>query len=87
MESATSPFNPDIEDLLPLARLGLQSRNIPGSEINAFLDVIGGRVDSGQNGAAWQRRWVTMTGPDLHQLLGAYRLQQNTGQPVHTWQL
>ena len=76
-----------IEDLLPLARRGLQSRNIPDAEIDKYLNVIGGRVESGQNGAAWQRRWVAMNGPDLHQLLDAYRSLQDTGKPVHTWQL
>ena len=73
--------------LWALARLGLQSRDIQDSEIDDYLDVIGARVDSGQNGAAWQRRWVAMNGPDLHALLQAYRQLQDTGQPVHTWSL
>ncbi|MDH3643993.1 MAG: glutamate--cysteine ligase [Gammaproteobacteria bacterium] len=76
-----------IEDLLPLARRGLQSQGIPDSEIEDYLDVIAARVDSGQNGAAWQRRWVAMNGPDLHALVSAYRQLQDAGQPVHTWAL
>ena len=44
--------------LLPIARRGLESANIPPGEIDTYLDVIAARVDSGQNGAAWQRRWV-----------------------------
>jgi hypothetical protein len=76
-----------MEDLLPLARLGLQSQDVPDAEIEEYLGVIAARVDSGQNGAAWQRRWVAMNGPDLHELVAAYRTRQDAGQPVHTWAL
>lgn len=76
-----------LEELLPLARLGLQSRNIPDGEIDEYLDVIGARVESSQNGAAWQRRWVAMHGVDLNALVQAYRANQDAGEPVHTWAL
>ena len=76
-----------LDDLLPLARVGLQSRDIPDSDIDEYLNIIGSRVDSGQNGAAWQRRWVAENGPDLHELLRTYRHHQDTGHPVHTWSL
>jgi hypothetical protein len=62
-----------VEELLPLARRGLQSRNIPDAEIDEYLNIIGARVESSQNGAAWQRRWVAMHGTDLHALVQAYR--------------
>jgi gamma-glutamyl:cysteine ligase YbdK (ATP-grasp superfamily) len=75
------------DELLPLARRGLQSRSIPDAEIDEFLDVVGARVESSQNGAAWQRRWVAMHGIDLHELVQAYRERQEQGDPVHTWSL
>ena len=74
-------------DLLPMARRGLESENIPLSEIDDYLNVIAARVDSGQNGAAWQKRWVHLHGADLHQLVSEYRKQQDAGQPVHSWKL
>lgn len=74
-----------IDELLPLARLGLQSQDIPESEIADYLDVVAGRVDSGLNGAAWQRRWVARNGPDMHGLVRAYRELQDQGEPVHCW--
>ncbi len=74
-----------IDQLIPLARLGLQSEDIPDSEIDEYLEVIAARVDSGQNGAAWQRRWVHMNGMDLHGLVKEYQSRQH--QPVHTWSL
>ena len=76
-----------IEDLLPLARVGLRSQEIPESEIDEYLDVIAARVDSGLNGATWQRRWVTKNGLDLHGMVEAYCGHQDAGQPVHTWTL
>lgn len=76
-----------IEELLPLARRGLESRGIPDSEIDEHLNIIGARAESSQNGATWQRRWVAAHGNDLHQLVRAYRERQEQGNPVHTWSL
>jgi len=76
-----------LSDLLPMARRGLESVSIPESEIDDYLNVIAERVDSGQNGAAWQRRWVHLHGEDLHQLVQEYRALQDSGEPVHTWKL
>lgn len=76
-----------MEELIPIARRGLESRDVPASEIEEYLGVVAARVDSSQNGAAWQRRWVTLNGPDFHALTRAYRELQDTGRPVHTWPL
>lgn len=76
-----------IDDLMPLAHRGLESVDIPAAEIDDYLDVVASRVDSGQNGAAWQRRWVHLNGADLHALVCEYRARQDAGSPVHTWGL
>lgn len=76
-----------MDELLPMARRGLESENIPVSEVDDYLNVIAERVDSGQNGAAWQRRWVHLHGEDFHQLVREYRELQDAGDPVHTWKL
>jgi gamma-glutamyl:cysteine ligase YbdK (ATP-grasp superfamily) len=76
-----------LAELLPMARRGLESVSIPVAEIDDYLNVIAERVDSGQNGAAWQRRWVHLHGEDLHQLVREYRTLQDSGEPVHTWKL
>lgn len=73
--------------LLPIARRGLESQNIPAGEIDTYLDVIAARVDSGQNGAAWQRRWVHLHGHDMHALVCEYRARQEQGHPVHEWEM
>jgi len=74
-----------MDELIPLARRGLESVDIPASEIAEYLDLVAARVDSGQNGAAWQRRWVHLNGMDLHAMVGEYRARQH--EPVHTWSL
>jgi gamma-glutamyl:cysteine ligase YbdK (ATP-grasp superfamily) len=76
-----------VDELLPLARRGLQSRDIPDAEIDTYLGVVAARADSSQNGAAWQRRWVALNGADMHALTCAYRVLQETGAPVHSWPL
>jgi gamma-glutamyl:cysteine ligase YbdK (ATP-grasp superfamily) len=73
------------EQLLPEARLGLQSLNLPDAEIDQYLDIIGGRVENSQNGAAWQRRWIAANGTDFKGLVAAYLEQQNRDLPVHQW--
>lgn len=74
-----------IEELLPVARRGLESEDIPSEEISDYLGVIAERVDVGQNGAAWQKGWVRQHGMDLHAMVREYRIRQDEGQPVHTW--
>jgi len=74
-----------VDELIPMARLGLQSEDIPDSEIDEYLELIAARVDKGQNGAAWQRRWVHLNGMDLHGLVQEYQSRQH--EPVHTWSL
>lgn len=76
-----------LEELLPLARRGLQSRDIPEAEIDEYLGVVAARVESSQNGAAWQRRFIALNGPDLNALTRAYRSLQEGGEPVHRWPL
>lgn len=56
-------------------------------EIDEYLNIVGARVESPQNGAAWQRRWVAMRGADLNALVHARRIHQDEGEPVHTWPL
>ena len=76
-----------MDELLPIARRGLQSRDVPEPEIDEYLGIVAARAESGRNGAAWQRRWVARNGPDLHALTRTYRSLQERGEPVHCWPL
>lgn len=79
------------EHLLPLARQGLETAGVDGSDIDTYLGVIGERVQSGRTGAQWMMKSLAATegpGPkDMsYRALTASMLQhQKKGKPVHTW--
>ncbi len=75
------------QELLPLARSGLQNLGIDQDEIETWLGVIEGRVRSGRTGTAWQRAYVQRHGADMEALTQAYLAQQATSAPVHEWQV
>lgn len=74
-----------LEELLPLARAGLQAREVPAGEAESWLATVEARVASGRTGAAWQRAWRQRHGRDPAALVEAYLARQRTGVPVHRW--
>lgn len=74
-----------LHSLLPLAREGLQRQGCDEADIDLYLGIIEGRLQHGQNGAAWQLGWLDRHGEDMGGLLAAYRERQNSGVPVHHW--
>ena len=76
-----------LEELLPMARRGLRSYAIPDEELDEYLGIVEARVESTQNGAAWQKRWVTRNGMRANDLVLDYAFMQASGEPVHTWPL
>jgi CBS domain-containing protein/gamma-glutamyl:cysteine ligase YbdK (ATP-grasp superfamily) len=81
------------EQLLPLARQGLQSASVAGSDIDQYLGVIEERAKSGQTGSQWAMKsaaGMSRRGPrdiDYRALTEAMLKQQKEGNPVHTWSL
>lgn len=75
------------DKLLPLAYEGLDYLGIAGSDIKEYLGVISDRLEQKTNGATWQRAFVTRHGPDMFALTESYYAQQNSGSPVHEWQV
>ncbi|MCG6887476.1 MAG: glutamate--cysteine ligase [Proteobacteria bacterium] len=73
------------ETLLPLAENGLARLGIGVDERRTWLAVIAGRLQTGQNGAHWQRAWVARHGRDMAALTAAYVERQEKGEPVHEW--
>ena len=70
-----------LEELLPLARRGLASYGIPEPEIEEYLGIVEARVDSTQNGAAWQKRWIARNGMHANDLVLDYIRLQEQGRP------
>lgn len=74
-----------VEELLPLARRGLEALELDAADVTLYLDIIAARVASERTGADWQRRFLSRHGPDLTNLTLAYLDRQRSGRPVHEW--
>jgi hypothetical protein len=82
-----------VTELLPWAREGLLRADVAPAEANHLLEVIAGRVATGQTGAVWQRKALAaaerrMGRPAaLEAMLHSYLDFAATGEPVHTWSI
>jgi hypothetical protein len=74
-----------LDELLPAAQEGLGVLGIDPEDRDRYLGIIRARLESGQTGACWQRRFVEHHGPDRGALTAAYLERQSRGDPVHTW--
>ncbi len=78
-------------ELLPLAKYGLEQRQIASEDIDRYLGVIGERARLHTNGARWQLRAYTELRSKLNQdealvaLTAGIIKNQTTEQAVHTW--
>jgi CBS domain-containing protein/gamma-glutamylcysteine synthetase len=81
------------KELLPIARKGLESRNIDPADIDKYLGIIEQRVDKHANGARWILRTFTKfkkeTSVDesLTSLTAAIYHNQIGSRPVHEWEI
>lgn len=72
------------QQLLPLAREGLTALGIAASDNERYLAVLGERLRTRRNGAAWQVAHFARH-RDLVRLTADYIEQQSRQQPVHQW--
>lgn len=78
--------------LLPMAHEGLRRWGVDAEVRDRFLGVIGGRAQTGRNGARWQVATVAalqdggLTRPAaLAEMLRRYCEHMHSNEPVHTW--
>ncbi len=76
-----------LEELLPLAKRGLEKLDINPDDIQTYLGVIEARIRTGRTGADWQLDFVARHGHDMNNLTRAYSKWQQQGTPVHEWNL
>ena len=80
-----------LEQLLPLARQGLESAAVEAADIHKYLGIIEERVRSRQTGARWILKSLAameQTGPKevrLRELTATMLDCQKKESPVHTW--
>lgn len=72
-------------ELLGVARAGLQMMDLNPDDIQNYMGIIEDRVRTRQNGAKWLRDYVQRHGDDFTTLTLAYLKKQNKGEPVHKW--
>jgi CBS domain-containing protein/gamma-glutamylcysteine synthetase len=81
------------EELLPIARAGLEKVNILESDIDTYLGVIEDRVESAQTGSYWvvksYGKLIKENNREqtLSTITGAMAKNQQKGEPVHKWGL
>ncbi|MHC4975825.1 MAG: glutamate-cysteine ligase family protein [Planctomycetota bacterium] len=82
-----------LEQLLPLARAGLEGASVDSRSIDRLLGIIEQRVTSGHTGSWWMlksassMRESSTRGERLVCLTAGISKRQDTGEPVHTWSL
>lgn len=77
-----------LEELLPIARQGLEQLGINQNDIAHYIDgVLKPRIQEGKTGAAWQKAYIDKHGSDFTAMTKAYAERQKQGEPVHCWSL
>ncbi|MBZ0265451.1 CBS domain-containing protein [bacterium] len=82
-----------LKELLPLAREGLITSRVDSSDIDKYLGVIEERVEKEATGSQWtlsslnNLRLQGPRGEQLNAITAAMINRQNTGEPVHKWEL
>lgn len=81
------------EELIPIAREGLEKANIDKSDIDKYLGIIGERAETARNGSQWMLHSFSKlrekTGKEeaFTAITAAMANRQREGSPVHTWSL
>jgi len=81
-----------LDELLPIAREGLQASSLDGADIDLYLGVIEERVRSRRTGAQWQLDSLAALGSKgplserLSAVTAAIAARQQGGLPVATWE-
>lgn len=82
-----------LQELLPLARKGLEKQKVQKADIDKYLGIIESRAKEHMNGARWQLRAYTKLRKEVSRdealsVLTACIIENQTkGDPVHTWKL
>ena len=75
-----------LNEILPPVRESLNSLYLDDFEIREYFDnILRPRTKSGQNGANWQKAFISTHGMRLQELTQVYSENQLTNRPVHEW--
>ena len=74
-------------ELIKNARHGLNMLDVDKDDIQDYIEVIEARLRKKQSGAEWQKAYAKKYDNDMNQLAARYWELQNSGNPVHDWNL
>ena len=86
LDGREHPVTELLEQLLLLARQGLEALDIARDDIERHIGLLTARLRTRRNGAAWQLAHHHRH-QDLFRLTADYLAQQRSGRPVHEWPL
>ncbi len=81
------------DELLPMARAGLESAKLDSADIDRYLGVIAERCRRGRTGSRWVLDSLAAMGEKgtkdqrMVALVRAMMARQQSGEPVHSWEL
>lgn len=80
------------KELIPRAIMGLSSFGVSRCDTEDFLEIISQRINTQQNGSAWQRKYIQQQTThqsewDFKEMTQAYLKHQQSGNPVSEWSL
>lgn len=82
-----------LEELLPIARKGLEHKKVNKNDIDKYLGIIEARAREHMNGARWQLRAFSNLKKEVDRdealsvLTSSIIKNQSKSKPVHTWKL
>jgi len=81
-----------IDELLPVAREGLQAHGIDSADVDRYLGVVAERVETQRTGSQWALTSLAAMGEApkdvrMRSLTAAIHKHQRSGKPVHQWPL
>ena len=76
-----------LNQVIDLAAKGLASLGIRKDECDYYMSILSARVESGQTGAGWQRAFIKQNGANYFNLTANYLHRQQSGKPVHEWEI
>jgi len=95
LDTPPSPREMPLRDLaktmLPIAKQGLDEAGVDEQETDRLLNIIQHRLDTGVNGATWQRSMLTQFEGQMSRtealtaMLERYLTFSNEGRPVTEW--
>lgn len=81
-----------LDELLPLSEQGLTKAGVDQQDIDLYLGILRNRVNTEKNGSNWLinsfqnlKKEITRESA-LHHITSALRVNQEKGDPVHTWE-